>query len=30
MEGKIEGNRRRGNRRKQLLEDIKERENAGN
>jgi hypothetical protein len=30
IEGKIEGNRRRGSRRKQLLEDIKERENAGN
>jgi len=30
IEGKIEGNKTRGNRRKQLLEDIKERENAGN
>jgi hypothetical protein len=30
IEGRIEGNRRRGNRRKQLLEDIKVRENAGN
>jgi hypothetical protein len=30
IEGKIEGNRRRSSRRKQLLEDIKERENAGN
>ena len=30
IERKIEGNRRRGSRPKQLLEDIKERENAGN
>jgi hypothetical protein len=30
IEGKIEGSKRRGSRRKQLLENIKERENAGN
>jgi hypothetical protein len=30
IEGKIEGNRIRGSKRKQLLEEINERENAGN